>query len=321
MIQVLFYKIKSNPYLYFIFKSLILFLVVFMVDFFVGSTLRYFYFHQKNGERFRTTYDLESTTADILIFGSSRANHHYHPAVFEERLHESCRNVGRDGNFILYSDAILKGILKRHTPKVVILDVVAEEFMINQYNYDNLTVLLPYYKGHPEMREIIALKSPTEKIKLISQIYPFNSLLLSIAIGNTDFNKNKRPDINGYLPLTKKLNEPIEFNDLPVSYEVDSTKLKMYESFIRDCKKSNIKLIIVCSPYYNKFNEPIYSIALAKKIALKNNIPFFDYSKDPFFTSKPNLFSDKIHLNDEGARIFSNMLVDQIENELTKNHF
>ena len=123
------------------------------------------------------------------------------------------------------------------------------------------------------------------------------------------------------MKLTKKLNEPIEFNDLPVSYEVDSTKLKMYESFIRDCKKSNIKLIIVCSPYYNKFNQPIYSIALAKKIALKNSIPFLDYSSDSFFTSKPNLFSDKIHLNDEGARIFSNMLVDQIENELTKNHF
>lgn len=310
------YWIKNNRYGYFLFKAFMFFIFVSSIDFLVGSTLRYFYFNQITGERYRTTYDIESTTADIIIFGSSRANHHYHPGIFEKRLIQSCRNVGRDGNFLLYNYAVLKAILKRHTPKIVILDIVAEEFMQNQYNYDNLNVLLPYYKTHPEIRDIIEMKSTTEKIKLLSQIYPYNSLLLSIALGNTEFNKNIRPDVNGYIPISKKMSSPMEFNDIPVHYEIDSIKLKIYESFIRECKKSNIKLIIVCSPYYSKFYEPIYSVAIAKEIASKNNIPFQDYSKDPLFTSNPTLFSDHSHLNDDGARIFSNKLINEIQKEL-----
>ncbi len=312
MIKTLGLKIKNNQYGYFFFKALLFLLVVVTIDFLVGSTLRYFYFNQISGERYRTTYDIENTTADILIFGSSRANHHYHPEVFEKKLNQSCRNVGRDGNFILYNYAVLKGILKRHTPKVIILDIVAEEFIKNQYNYDNLNVLLPYYKTHPEMRDIIEMKSSTEKIKLLSQIYPYNSLLLSIAIGNTDYNKKRNPDINGYIPLTKKMSEPVEVNYMSINNEIDSTKLEIFESFIRECKNSNIKLILVCSPYYYKFNKPIYSIEIAKRIANKNNIRFLDYSNDPFFIISPDLFSDKSHLNDDGAKIFSNKLIDEI---------
>jgi hypothetical protein len=315
MIKLL-YRIKNNPYGYFFLKAFMFFVFFFSIDFLAGSTLRYFYFSQITGERYRTTYDIETTTADIIIFGSSRANHHYHPGIFEKRLNQSCRNVGRDGNFLLYNYAVLKAILKRHTPKIVILDIVAEEFVRNQYNYDNLTVLLPYYKTHPEMRDIIEMKSTTEKIKLLSQIYPYNSLVLSIAIGNTEFNKKRRPDVNGYIPINKKMSDPVEFNEMPVHYEIDSTKLNVYESFIRECQKSNITLIMVCSPYYSKFNEPIYSIAIAKEIARKNNIPFHDYSKDSLFTGNPTLFSDHSHLNDDGALIFSNKLIDEIQKEL-----
>ena len=100
-------------------------------------------------------------------------------------------NAGRDGNFMFYHLAVLKGVLNRYSPKIVILDFVAEEFAQNQYSYDRLSSLLPYYKSHPEMRSIINLKSKYEKIKLLSQIYPYNSLMLTIAVGNSGVNKRK----------------------------------------------------------------------------------------------------------------------------------
>ena len=36
-------------------------------------------------------------------------------------------NAGRDGNFMFYHLAVLKGVLNRYSPKIVILDFVAEE--------------------------------------------------------------------------------------------------------------------------------------------------------------------------------------------------
>ena len=145
MIKTSIYKIQKNPYQYFLLKSVVLFTIVFVLDYSFGNLLRYFYFKQESGLQYRTTYSIEKTTADILIFGSSRANHHYYPNVFENRMKQSCYNVGRDGNSVLYHSAVLKGVLKRYSPKIVILDIVYGEFRQNQDSYDRLSSLLPYY--------------------------------------------------------------------------------------------------------------------------------------------------------------------------------
>jgi hypothetical protein len=313
MLNKLYSKIKSNDYKYFIYKSLILFIALFTIDFTIGNTLQYFYFQQTSGEQYRTTHAIEHTTADVIVFGSSRATNHYHPEVFENKLSPSCYNAGRGGNFLFYHYAVLQGVLARHKPKLVILDLVAQEFTIDQANYDRISSLLPYYRKHPEMRDIIALKSGNERIKLLSSIYPFNSSIFTIAIGNTEFNKKRKPDNRGYVPFNKKISGPMEESVLPLTHEIDSTKLKVYASFIKDCQKAGVTLIVVCSPYYINFRQPIYSIKLAKEIADRNNILFLDYSSHQLFVNKPEYFADYSHLNDDGARIFSDLVVKDIQ--------
>ena len=100
----------------------IVFTIVFVLDLSIGRTLRYFYFKESSGLHYRTTFSMDSTKANILIFGSSRATHHYVPEVFESSLKDSYYNTGRDGNGIFYQLAVLRSILKRYNPKVIILD-------------------------------------------------------------------------------------------------------------------------------------------------------------------------------------------------------
>ena len=312
MIQSSFHKIRNNPYLFFIFKSIALFVILFCLDFIIGNTLSYFYFKQESGLQYRTTYSIDSTKADLLVFGSSRANHHYYPDIFEKRLNLSYSNVGRDGNPIFFHYAVFNAVLKRYSPQVIFLDFVAGEFKQSQDSYDRLSSLLPYYKTHPEMRSIIELKSQNEKLKLCSSIYPYNSEFLAIAAGNAEFNKKRRGDIKGYVPLTKTWNGLMPIDSTSFKYELDSMKIKIFEAFIQDCIDSNVKLYIVCSPYYIKFNRPDYSLILAQEIANRHQIPFFDYSNNPVFMNNTKLFADPGHMNDEGAKVFSNMLIDKI---------
>jgi len=312
MMRSSFYKIKNNPLVYFFLKLIALLAMVFILDCSIGSILSYFYFIQESGMQYRTTYSIKKTTADLLIFGSSRANHHYDPSVFEKRLNLSYYNVGRDGNYIFYHSAILKGVLKRYLPKIVILDFIAGEFQQNQESYDRLSSILPYYDRHPEMRSIIELKSKFEKLKLMSNIYPYNSSMFTIAVGNTEFNKKRRGDFKGYVPLIKTWNGPIQIDSSSTKYEIDSIKVKAYESFIQDCIHSKVKLYIVCSPYFIKSNHSDYSVTLGQEIAKRNSIVFYDYSKDSIFINNSKFFADIGHLNETGAKIFSNMLIDNI---------
>ena len=303
---------KRNPYKYFFSKLLVLFVFVFVSDFLIGNLLSYYYFKQKRGADYLTTYVIDSTKADLLIFGSSRANHHYQTDIFEKRLNLSCFNAGRDGSFMFYHYAVLEAVLKRYSPKIIILDFNDGEFSKNEDSYDRISSLLPYYKGHSEMRSIIELKSPYEKLKLLSKIYPYNSSLLIIAGGNAIFSEKKREDINGYLPLTKVWTDSIQNENTPVTYEIDSTKFKVYQSFIQDCINAKITLYIVCSPYFMKSTHQDYSIHLAKEIAKKYKVKLFDYSQDSAFLNSPKLFADPRHLNKEGANLFSNSLIDSI---------
>ncbi len=302
----------KNKYATFAIRTFVFFTIVFVLDLTIGKALHHFYFKQESGLQYRTTYSMEKTKADLLIFGSSRANHHYQPEVLEEKLKMNYYNVGRDGNFIFYHYAILKSVLKRYKPKVIVLDFVEKEFEKKQESYDRLSSLLPYYNSHPEIKEIVELKSPFEKVKLISNIYPYNSSLLTIAVGNTKANKKRKQDNKGYIGLTNTFKE---FNSKILkknSYDLDTIKVNCFKEFLDDCITSGIKTVVVCSPYYYNSNEEDQSIFLAKEIAAKRNINFYDFSKDTSFVEHPFLFADKIHLNESGAKKFSSQVADKI---------
>jgi hypothetical protein len=312
MFKTFTHKSIKNANIVFVIKLLVFCALIILLDYGVGSVLRYFYFKQDSGLQYRTTYSIEKTTADVLIFGSSKANHHYHPAVFEERLQLPYYNAGRDGNAVFYHYAVLKAVLKRYTPKMVVLDFVNGEFKQGQESYDRLSSLLPYYKTHPEIRPLVELKSDYEKFKLLSSIYPFNSSLFTIAVGNTEFNKKRTEDIKGYVPLSRVWNGPVKKENNPVTYLTDSLKIKAYETFIQDCLNAKIKLYVVVSPYFIQSATTDYSVTIAQQIANKYQVPFLDYSKDSAFITQPALFADIDHLNDEGAKVFSNRLIDGI---------
>jgi hypothetical protein len=312
MIKQLLHKLKKRPYQYFLVKLVALFITLTLLDLVIGSLLHLFYFRQKSGMLYRTTYAMEKATGDVLILGSSTASHNYDPRLFQKGLNMSSYNAGMDGNSIFYTYGVLKCILKRYSPKVVICDFDASEFRKDQCDYDKLSVLLPYYKTHPELRQIVDLKGPYEKVKMLSRIYPFNSLLFSLALGNSENYKKERQDIEGYVPITKVWNESMKDGATYVNRDLDSNKISVYKSFIRDCMNANVKLYIVCSPLFIKPNYINRSVELGQSLAKENNVPFFDFSRDSAILNNPELFADISHLNCNGATLFSNRVIDSI---------
>lgn len=308
-------KTKKQPP--FLFKLLFFIIVLFFLDLAIGYLLKYFYFKQDSGILYRTTYAIDSTKADVLIFGSSTANHHYIPELFNKKMYLSCYNTGRDGNSILFSYAVLKGVLKRYNPEMIILDINPGEFQEDQDSYDRISSLLPYYDTHPEIRSIIQLKSSFEKYKLISKIYPFNSLLFTIAVGNADFNKDREliNDENGYVPLKNTWNEPLDTDTSIFLYKLDSTKIEIFKSFINECHKSNVRLYVFLSPKFIQYKHEDPTVEIVNRICTETNIPFYSFRNDSFFLKHENLFDDKGHLNAAGAKIYTGIVIDKITNE------
>ena len=296
--------------------TILFFALLIAADYFTGKVLHHLFFRQTSGWDYETKYSIEDTKADVLIFGASRAQQQYNPEYIEDSLQLTCYNVGRDGMPFFYHYAVLQAVLKRYSPKIILLDCEYGVLKKTESSYERISCLLPYYKSHPEMRSIIELRGPFEKYKLFSQIYPYNSLMFKIASGNLPSSKKKNETIKGYIPLTRSLNEPIKTIDYTETYELDTVKINMLQSFIDDCKKRNIKLFILCSPYYINPVGTDYSIKVIKEKAAANNIDFIDYSTEKIFLNNSKLFDDTVHVNTTGSKIFSSMLAAELKKKI-----
>lgn len=287
-------------------------LLVFLLDLVLGSLLKYFYFNEKSGLHYRTTYSINHVVSDVLAYGSSRANHHYDSRVFEKTLNKTFYNTGRDGNFIFYQTAVLKSQLQRFSPKVAILDF-SGTFEYKEEDYDRLSSLLPYYEsGDTTIKDIVDMRSPFEWIKNLSKIYPYNSSLITILVGNLEFNNSRAIDYNGYVPQYKTWEKKIQYKEKLEYYEKDKNKIEKLEEFIKLCKTNKIDLFIVYSPIYYNYNKD-YTLELLNQICEQEGVYFFDFSKQKTFLTEKALFSDPTHLNNKGATLFSKMLSDSIK--------
>lgn len=295
-------------------KKLAVFLLVLVaLDFLIGTALRKFYFRQESGLEASTIYAIDKASEDLIILGSSRAQHHYVPDVLSGELQQSVYNAGREGNFILYHNAVLQCMLTRHKPKTVILDILNREFSVNPDSYDRLAVLMPFYRSHPVLRPIINLRGPFEPVKNLSFIYPFNSKIQAIAVGNLDFNKKRKMDFSGYVPLPDTMPRLPKAVKVDNTYPIDTVKIAAYRAILETCKNNNIRLFVVCSPYYDHLDQEDRSIGIAKEMAGQYGVPFWDFSAQADFMNKPQWFDDETHFNDTGAKLYSKFIADKIK--------
>jgi hypothetical protein len=289
-------------------KLLAVGLIVGSLDAALGIGLRQLYFGMNWGKSYRITYALEKASEKLLILGSSRAYCHYVPEILEARTGLSCYNAGHDAAGILYNLALLEGVLSRYHPRRLILDFRPVELVHDARDYQMLSVLLPYYRDHREIRRIIHLRSWAERWKHVSKIYPFNSQIMTILLAN----KIQWPDDRGFVPLYGSWPNPIEAEPPSRPASLDPNGVASFRRFIALAKKNDIALSVVVSPVYRLLKDGSPSIRAAALICRQQNIGFLDFSQDARFLDKPELFHDPDHLNAEGAKLFSGILADSL---------
>lgn len=291
----------------------ILCIIIFLLDRSLGFIMQHFYEKQTQGETAIATYAIEKAKEDIIIFGSSRASHHYDCRIFQDSLGLSAFNAGKDGMSITYASAIIPLIIERHKPKLIILDVNPEElsFRAGKEGQDLLiSTLLPYASAYPKIKRAISELDKSEIVKSeISKLYPYNSFIIPIIlhhmhIGLTNF--------SGYVPLTGSHISAGKTPDIQKNpLMIDSFILKKFEDFLIQIKAANINMKIIISPTW--MHNATGQVAIIQSLAKKYGDDFWDYRE---VINNPRLFYDDVHLNAQGAISFSKLIVTRLKNEI-----
>lgn len=290
--------------------KLSIFALVFVaVDIVVGMSLSSLVVKTKGGDTGRNIKIVDKTTADIVLFGSSRCVHHYDPRIVADSLGMSCYNAGRDGNGILLMYSYYSMMSKRYQPKLIIYDLSEFDVVVDD-NAKYLEWLRQFY-DRPGVDSVVCAINPDERYKMLCRTYRYNGKGLQIL---SDAIRPMQQDIMGYKPLYGTMAYEPRKVVSPTSAQksLDPLKKKYLVKFIEGCKKNGTKLVFVVSPSYcDKLLLPYCSSIT--ELCRQYGVPFFYHEADSAFFGNKEYFIDSSHLNNVGAEEFTRMIVGEIK--------
>ncbi len=291
-----------------LFRSLIFVLIVLVSDWLVGKAMAYMYGRTHDITISKIRYTFFDSDEDILILGSSRAQHHYIPEVLVKGTGLTAFNGGLGGQPLAFSLVQLSETFKRYKPKAVILDVTPD-FRFDHDSDPRLKILGPYYKTNSLARSIL-LDNGTkfERVKYMSSVYPYNGVLADLVLACFYV-----PDVSikGYIASPGGSIDPDwQMNESEQDYNGIPAKQKRYLKAIADlCNEEGVKLWIIISPLYNTTEGEKIISAEVSGFASESGIGFLNFSQA---LTDYRLFKDHLHLSTAGAEAFTVMVRDSL---------
>ena len=298
-----------------ILKTVVFLVLVVLGDFLFGNAIAYMVNHITVGGQGRDNYICREMNDDVLVFGSSRALHHYDTQVIVDSLGMSAYNCGADGCGILLAYARFSMVCERYRPKIVIYDLVAGYDLLKGDNMRQLKWIRNWYdrKG---IAEIFQDVDPMEKYKMMSYTYRYNSSFIKSAFVFLT-GKAMESNIRGYVPLEGVMKPGKVKVEKGVWQEEDTIRAQYMMKFVQLAKTKGVKLIFVKSPiWYEQDSLKMEEVRPFKEWCEREGIPFHDFTKHPKYMHHEEYFDDGKHLNAVGAREFTKDLMTIIKEDL-----
>lgn len=288
--------------------------LVVMVDTAVGKMMDWMLPQISNlGDTGKTFYSLNDVKTPIVIVGSSRAAHHYVTDIIEDSFGLPSYNVARDGCFFSYNCCIVNSIMDRYIPDVIIWENDTDALYDNQP--DPLESLYPYFNKIQWVTSAVKEELPWEEyFKLNSKLYQYNSTLHRVLMRFLKRKSFVDDSRNGYVPLApKNLRKPLELKTATISNgNLSETKVERFRMTLSRARDLGIKMIIVDSPKYLKKKGVNLSAKKMASLCEEYGMKYYDNSQHSLFWEHPEYFNDPLHLNDNGAKLYTKMFVEQI---------
>jgi hypothetical protein len=283
-------------FLLFAIKILLLtFLVLVVLDVFYTRV----YLQSTNRGKIDYVFNSKARKYDVVILGSSRANNHFVAPMFEEKGLKTF-NYGMSGGHLFEASLLLKLMVER---KYVIKNVILEADLnlSNEQMADGIASrFLPYIHNSKTIEEHFSSQKDFNQLFFIP-FYRYVAFEPRIGFREMFFNGIHRKTVHldhlGYYPLGKNPNANMK-NDLT---NLKPLHNKYYEEIKHICKTNDINLIAVMTPmcsntkgmdYFDKVRQ-IYPEIHNYEDAVQG---------DQYFSSCG-------HMNDTGARLFTNIII------------
>ena len=311
--------------------GLLLFLLgAVVVDQGVGRTLQWVHHHLDgrvaNGEM-KVQAVATHPEVDLLVFGDSRVRGGVDPEIVGARTGLTSYNAAFDGRGALFARGLEAIRLARgledgcYALSVEVIDLY-EPRLLRQ------TPLLPYLNESPVVLELAREADPWAAVKALSFSWRYNSLLSDMGrrlvlqgrdLSPTGFRPNHLKLDLRWLPPHGPLGDQVDGVGVPG--QVDPLAERMLAGFVDDAREAGIPVVLFTGPMHRNQQLPLAPgelepVRLAARewleaFAQQHGVAYLPLDEEhvPEFRD-PALFTDQVHLNAQGAVLFSERFAD-----------
>lgn len=125
--------------------------------------------------------------------------------------------------------------------------------------------------------------------------------------------------IRGYQPVVAEWDPKMKPRRPPHENVMDASLMKLFEKYLEECKESGIRVIMVYSPEVTDAKTPFVTnrdqvMMMYAKLAREHGVTYWDYT-DSVISQNKQFFYDSIHMNKDGAEVFTADLIGRVKNE------
>ena len=307
-------------------KYLIILLVTLGLSFVIGSAL-----DQRFRQRWDTLFLRAADTLvsgkvpyDIIFMGNSRINYGINPYYVDSILKTSSYNFALGNMGAEYFKMITSVYLKNRTPKIFCIGL--DEYIYREQ--DPLAIAYPFlfYAGEDSIASTMSRHNfPMKVIRylpFIKYAYMDEYYKHSMFYKTPNYPVFGHNIYNGFINIYKNNNTgkalyDAEEDNNAISYGATA----LLEDIIEQCKSKGTKLVFIYPPQRSitEQKQRKYLSVLDQQVSLllqKHDIPLLDCRNLPQITAAN--FSDEIHLNEPGSRIFTNYVAEKLGPMLPK---
>lgn len=265
------------------------------------------------GDNAKIDYLFHRSQDDVVIIGSSTAINSFMPSLMMDSMGVSVFNGGCNAQNLVFFRCVVDGLLKHHHPRGIILTLLPDELGIE--NMGRIELLNPYYGQSALMDSILGLQNNGKSAMFLhSSLYRYNTVWFRMLLQSM-LPKEEMANY-GFVAKHKPHNLPVyeDLGNRPDDRLIAPDKLQYLKEIIKQVQACNVELLVVIPPYYKRLmggGNP-YSKQLMIEVCRENGVPVMDYNQMEFFRQRPELFYDNMHLNGDGARLFTEMFINQI---------
>lgn len=262
---------------------------------------------------------LSRSGADLIVLGSSRAQHQIDPEVLKTALGLDAVNAGVDGQGIAYARAVEALLISRGANvKMFVLNMDISDMASEEIS--PAATLAPFWGEDDAVDEILLRSTSHAPVKFLSSAFRFNSRALPL-LGKL-FVDREAVAGDGFSPIERKMDESekIEIGGdwfRKSAEEMNPFKMLLYRDFLKAARKAGVRVFVVVGPRFwpRDFEEEPRAAPIARLAAVASEEGAAFLAVDSFANSEfsdPEMYSDPAHLNSVGSRLYSELLAREI---------